>query len=82
MSALSYMSGDEIKEGDRIRYHGEPGHVDFVVTQPSGDQARDWYLEQFPGGGLMIRAETFGSVFLTIADVDDQLELVSRAETG
>lgn len=80
MTALRYSSGDEIKEGDRIRYHGERGRVDFIVTDRSGDEARDWYIEQFPGGGLMIDAEGFGSVFLNVAEIDDQLELVAREE--
>lgn len=80
MSTLRYTSGDEIKEGDRIRYHGELGRVDFIVIHRVGDPARDWYVDQFPGGGLMIDAAGFGSVFLSEAEIDDQLELVLRKE--
>ena len=39
MSALAYLSGKVIQAGDRIRYHGEQGYVDFVVTETSGDLA-------------------------------------------
>lgn len=26
-----YESGQEIEKGDRIKYHGDPGEVEFVV---------------------------------------------------
>lgn len=75
---FSYPSGEEIRAGDRIKYHGESGEVEFVVSRPQGDPARDWYLQEFPGGGIMIRAAGFGNVFLTGTREDD-LEFVSRA---
>ncbi|HSF15786.1 MAG TPA: hypothetical protein VLK65_09545 [Vicinamibacteria bacterium] len=46
-----------------------------------GDPSLGWYLETFPGGGIMLWAEGFGSVFLTrdnFDDFDDLLEFVSR----
>ena len=77
MSA-SYPSGEPIEAGDRIRYHGEQGYVEFVVAE-RGDPAFDWYRDQFPGGGAMIVADGFGSVFLGVEDVGDGfLELVAR----
>jgi hypothetical protein len=79
MSDLSYHSGEAIQPGDHIRYDGETGHIDFVVTEKSGDRALDWFLEQFPGGGVMVIAEGFGRVFLDLANLDDQLEFVARA---
>jgi hypothetical protein len=39
----------------------------------------DWYLDQFPGGGAMIKATGFGSVFLGVNDIDESLEFKSRA---
>ena len=81
MSSLTYRSGEEIKGGDRITYHGEPGEVEFVVTKKVGDAAKDWYLDQFPGGGVMVTASGFGSVFLGVNDIDeDDLEFTSRGE--
>lgn len=79
MSTVCYRSGTEIKQGDSIRYHGEPGAVEFVVTQPSDDPARNWFVQQFPGGGIMIQAKGFGSVFLGLNDIDEQLEFVNRS---
>jgi hypothetical protein len=76
---LSYISGEHIEAGDRIRYHGDAGHVEFVATARTGDPAQDWFITEFPGGGVMIWAEGFGSVFLESDGIDDFLEFVSRA---
>jgi hypothetical protein len=74
-----YLSGKEVKNGDRIRFHGEPGEVEFVVTDVTGDASMDWYLEEHPGGGVMITAKEFGSVFLPTSAIDERLEYVSRS---
>jgi hypothetical protein len=58
--SLTYLSGEEIQSGDRIRYHGEPGHVEFVAER--GDPETGWYVEQC-GSGCMILAQSFGRVF-------------------
>jgi hypothetical protein len=76
--AFVYKSGEEVKNGDHITYHGEPGEVEFVVARLTGNPAMDWYVEQFPGGGFMINAKGFGSVFLGKSDIDEELEFVSR----
>jgi hypothetical protein len=43
--AFVYQSGEEVKSGDRVTYHGEPGEVEFVVTNLAGDPAMDRYVE-------------------------------------
>jgi hypothetical protein len=55
MKSFAYPSGEEVRRGDRITYHNEPGQVEFVVIEKTGDQAMDWYLQENPGGGFMIR---------------------------
>jgi hypothetical protein len=79
MKRFNYPSGEHVKPGDRILYHGEPGEVEFVVADHTGDPSKDWYLEQFPGGGFMITAKGFGSVFLGEGDIDEDLEFVARS---
>jgi hypothetical protein len=79
MVSFAYPSGEVINSGDRIRYHGEDGYVDFVVTQDVVQPDLAWYLEQFSSGGIMIVANGFGSVFLALEDLDDDLQFVSRA---
>jgi hypothetical protein len=79
MRALSYLSGEPIQAGDRILHPGEQGYVAFVVTQRTGDDDLDWYLDEFPGGGAMIVADGFGSVFLDLEGLDDRLTFVARS---
>lgn len=81
MAFTYYHSGVEIKQGDRITYHGDPGRVEFVITGTTGDPAMDWFLEDSPEGGVGIVAERFGSVFLRGEGIpeDEDLEFVSRA---
>ena len=78
MMRFRYRCGQEIKAGDRIAYHGEPGKVEFGVTAKCGDPALDWFVNEHPGGGFMIDATGFGKVFLTASDIDEDLEFVSR----
>jgi hypothetical protein len=80
MPSVKYQSGDDVRAHDRIRYHRESGYVEFVALEKDGEH--DWYVEEFPGGGVMIWAETFGSVFIEAQDVeaDEDLEFVSRGD--
>lgn len=75
---LTYKSGEEIKSGDHITYHGEPGKVEFIVTEKVGNPAINWYIDQFQQGGFMIVANNFGNVFVTNGANND-LEYLSRA---
>ena len=80
MNRVLYPSGDEVKPGDRIRYHGEPGSIEFVITEATGEPARDWLLEEFPAGGVMLTATGCGSVFLSGSAIDEDLELIARSD--
>ena len=50
-----------------------------MVTEKTGDAAMDWYLEENPRGGFMISAKTFGNVFLTGSETDEDMVFVARA---
>jgi hypothetical protein len=73
---LTYLSGEPVMKGDRIRYHGEPGEVEFIAE--AGDPDNSWYVENF-GEGCMIRAAAFGNVYIHNSMDDEDLEFVSRA---
>jgi hypothetical protein len=73
--ALRYLSGEEIKAGDRVLYHFETGQIEFV-SEP-GDSEAGRFFEEF-GGGVMILAASFGRVFEN--EPHEDLEFVSRAE--
>jgi hypothetical protein len=79
MTPLRYVSGEEILPADRISYHGDFGDVEFVLTGATGNALRDWYLQGFPQGGLMIRTAHFGRLFVSASAIDYDLLLVSRA---
>lgn len=81
--AFLYKSGEEIQAGDEIKLHGHPGRVEFVVTHYSGDPAMNWYIDEF-GGGVMIKDEHAGDVFLSVENIEQDagLEFVSRAQNG
>lgn len=78
MKPPKYLSGEEVRTGDRVLFHGGPGQVEFVVTGLTGDAGRDWYVQEHPDGGVMITAEEFGRVFLPTDSIDERLSLVSR----
>ena len=80
MKLFRYQSGREIRTRDRVTYHGETGEVDFVVIEKTGDPALDWYIEQHPGGGVMLQVSNFGNVFLTDTDAQEDLLLVRRED--
>ncbi len=71
--STKYTSGEEIRTGDRILYHGEASRVEFVAQR--GNPETDWYVERF-GGGCMILAPSFGRVFVSKPDGD--LKFVAR----
>jgi hypothetical protein len=74
-----YRSGEQIRTGDKIRYHGEPGEVEFVADRVSGDPESDWYVTEYGGGVGLTVPKSFGSVFLCTTVDDEDLEFVSRA---
>ena len=77
---LQYRSGEEIKKGDHVLFHGEPAEIEFVVNELTEDAALDWYMQEF-GGGVMIRGpKHFGAIFIraeSLPETED-LEFLSR----
>jgi hypothetical protein len=51
--ALTYQTGEEIQRGDRVRYGGEAGVIEFVVEALTGEHEQDWLLETH-GPGVMV----------------------------
>jgi hypothetical protein len=76
---LFYLSGEEIRKGDKILLSGHPGEIELVAVNPD-DPEEAWYIREF-GGGVMILEATMGRVFIDAAGVtdDEDLEFVSRA---
>jgi hypothetical protein len=76
---FTYLSGQEIKKGDRVLFHGEPGEIEFVADALIGDPATDWYVKEFGGGVMVIEPKCFGRAFLTQTHTAEDLVFVSRA---
>jgi hypothetical protein len=75
-----YRSGEEIKVGDRVLFHLEPGFIEAIVTGLNGEPDNDWHMTEF-GGGIMILEDRLGRTFIhaeSVAELED-LEFVGRA---
>jgi hypothetical protein len=66
-----------VRKGDRIRYAGESGEVEFVVDPDAVDATTAWYAKQF-GAGCMIVTKKWGSILVHEAEQEEDLEFVSR----
>ena len=76
---LRYQSGEEIKKGDFVRFHGEPGKIELVAQEP-GDRETDWYIEEY-GGGVMVLEKVSGRTFIPTDQLENEdLEFIGRAE--
>lgn len=79
---LRYRSGEEIKRGDRVLFHGEPGEVELVAIDPNdADQA--WHVKEFGGGVMISEPKHFGRAFVPANQIQEyeDLEFVSRMES-
>ena len=80
--ALKYQSGEEIRKGDRVLFHGEPARVELVASE-LGDPETDWFVQEY-GGGVMILEKVSGRTFVSADQLPnyEDLEFVERAETN
>lgn len=75
-SSPKYSISESIQSGDNIKYAGETGTVDLVIT----NKAEDWdtYWKEL-GEGVMLKVPSYKNVYVPFDDED--LEFVSRKET-
>jgi hypothetical protein len=78
---LRYQSGEEIRKGDRVLFHREPGQIELVACEP-GDPETDWFAQEY-GGGVMILERISGRTFIPTSQIEEyeDLEFVSRADS-
>jgi hypothetical protein len=77
---FTYKSGQEIKKGDRVLYHDEPGEIELVADPRVSDAEVAWYINEYGGGVLVIEPKIFGRVFISDVENDEDLIFVSRQE--
>ncbi len=76
---FKYQSGEEIKKGDKVLFHGEPGEIELVAEAP-GDEETAWYVEEHAGGVRVKEPKVFGRAFLSNPEETEDLIFVSRAD--
>jgi hypothetical protein len=79
--SLKYQSGEEIRKGDSVRFHGEPVRIELAAVEP-GDVETDWFVQEY-GGGVMVLDRVAGRTFIPADRVPDceDLVFVARATT-
>jgi hypothetical protein len=75
---LLYLTSEEIRKGDRVLLHGDPGEIDLVLDGENNPEA--WPAEKYGRCIMVAEPKTFGYLLLTEADIGDyeDLEFVSR----
>ena len=76
---LKYRSGEEIKKGDRVLFHGTAAEIDLVACDDR-DPETDWHMQKF-GGGVSVCDPLSGLTFISTDQIDEyeDLEFVSRS---
>lgn len=76
---LHYQSGQEIRKGDRVLFHGNPAEVELVACDPD-DPEHAWYVKEFGGSVLVSDPRVSGRTFIEAESLPDyeDLEFLSR----
>ena len=76
---MRYKSGQEIRKGDKVLFHGEPGEIEFVVEKLVGDPTLDWHMKQHGPGVMVLEPRSSGRVYMSRPENAEDLEFVSRS---
>ena len=75
---MKYQSGEEIRRGDKVLFHGEPGEIEFVVERLIGDPAMDWHMKEQGPGVMVLEPKHFGRIYIRDTENAEDLGFVSR----
>ena len=76
---LKYHTGEEIQLGDRVRYGGEAGVIEFVVEALTGAHEEAWFFETHGEGVMVAEPKVFGRVYLPKPHEQTDLQFIGRA---
>ncbi len=65
-----YKSGDEIRKGDNVLFHGNRAKVELVACDQNEIEAA-WHMKEHGGGVLILDAEVSGRTFIPADQLDD-----------
>jgi len=78
---LKYRSGEEVKKGDRVLFHGNPSEIEFVAPDLN-DPKMEWCGLTYGGGVSVLDPMVSGNTFIPADQLEEyeDLEFVSRAD--
>ncbi len=76
---FNYTTGEQIRKGDTVKFHGESGQVEFVAEPSIDDPKTAWHVREFGGGVMILEPKVFGRAFLSEPGITEDLIMVSRA---
>jgi hypothetical protein len=81
---LRYRSGEPVRKGDRVRFHGNAGRIELVADPGNNDPEAAWYIKEYSGGVLIADPSVSGRTFISSKSLNDyeDLEFVARAEAN
>jgi hypothetical protein len=85
MTTLKYRTGEEIRRGDHVLFHGKAAQIEAVATPSFCDPDNPetaWHVREFGGGVLVSDPLVSGHSFIRAESIPDyeDLEFVRRAE--
>jgi hypothetical protein len=77
---LKYRSGEEIKQGDPVLFHGNPAEIELVACDPTQPE-QAWYVQEFGGGVMVLDPVVSGRTFVHADQIQEyeDLEFVCRS---
>ena len=79
---MKYRSGEDVRKGDKVLFHGEEGEVEFVAEGPVGNPAIDWNVKHNGPGVMILEPKFFGRVYICESETSKELVFVSRGKEG
>jgi hypothetical protein len=78
---LNYLSGEEIRRGDSVRFHGHAAQIEFAASDLN-DPEHGWFVRQYGGGVMVNDPAVSGCTFIPIDQLKnyEDLEFVARGE--
>ena len=78
---LKYRTGEEVREGDRVRFHGHPAQIEFAAADLS-DPAHGCFVQLYGGGVMVNDPAVSGHTFIPVDQLGnyEDLEFVVRGE--
>jgi hypothetical protein len=74
------MTGEEIRKGDRVLFHGEPGEIELAADPATADPETNWYVQEYGRGVMILEPKNFGRAFLPEPQPAEDLEFVARQD--